>query len=83
MRYLNRRIVKILGVVLVVSIAFVVGGAVGALLITDQHYTWMRGHRAYRAKETITILTKLRDGEIEDLIESLDRAAIFDLWVYC
>ena len=78
---LNKKLVKICGVVLATSIVFVAGVAVGALTITDQHYLWMRGNRAYQALETINILAKLRDGGIDSVIESLDRDAVLHLWV--
>ena len=73
---------------IVISSSIIIGGALifaaglvsGACLIIDQNYNWKRVNHARCARYYTSILTMLRGGETEELIDDLEVDAILRLW---
>ena len=65
-----------IGIVLI----FIAGLAAGAVFIQDQHFNHSRVNQASNACQFISISSRLRDGEIDEVVESLDADAIWELW---
>lgn len=65
-----------IGIVLI----FIAGFAASAVFIQDQHFNHSRVNQASRACQLISISSRLRDGEADDVVESLEVDAVLELW---
>lgn len=63
-----------------IILIFIAGFAAGVLLILDQHFKHDRVSQASDACQLISISSRLRDGEIDEVVKSLDADAIWELW---
>ncbi|MHC4241040.1 MAG: hypothetical protein ACYSU4_01470 [Planctomycetota bacterium] len=68
------------GIGIAIVLIFIAGFATGVFLISDQHFNHSRVKQASSACQYISISSRLRDGEIDEVIESLDADAIWKLW---
>jgi len=80
MKSRKKKILTGCGIGIGVVVIFVAGFAAGSILIQDQHFNHTRVNQASSACQYISIASSLRDGEMDEAIESLEARAIWALW---
>jgi len=80
MKSRRKKILISCGISIGIVLIFIAGFAIGAILIIDQSFDHDRVKQANYACQQLSISAKLRDGETDEVIESLENDAIYELW---
>ena len=80
MKSRNKKILTSCAIGIVIVFILIAAFVAGAVFIMDQSFNHARVNQASDARQYLSISSRLRDGEVDEVIKSLEVDAVWELW---